>query len=233
MRGKIAAMMLLAVSATTLAAQGGGRRGQPQGGPPPGGPPNAAGDSGAPPNRAQLEQRLRQRMGQVLKNQLGVNDEQMKKLQEVNRKYDEKRRIVVDQERDVRMSLRDEMLRPDSARGTQVSALMDRMVKAQRQRVDIMEQEQKELSAFLTPMQRARYFGLEEQLRRRMQQMRQQAMNGRAGRGGRAGQQGMPPGQAGMQPGMPGMQGMQGRGGRGRMMPPPDSTGARRPPPSP
>jgi hypothetical protein len=183
-------------------------------------------------------------MGQVLKNQLGLNDEQMKKLQETNKRFDEKRRILVDQERDVRMSLRDEMLRPDSARQPQVAGLLDRMVKVQRQRVDILEQEQKELGGFLTPLQRAKYFGVEEQLRRRMQQMRQQQMRQQQMRqqqmGGRGGRGGQP-----MQPGMQGrgMQGrgmqmqmqpgMQGRGGRGRGMMPPDTGGPPRVPPDP
>jgi hypothetical protein len=161
------------------------------------------------PNRARLEQQVRQRLGQVMKNQLGLSDEQMKKLQETNRRYDGKRRLLVDQERDVRMSLRDEMARPDSARQSQVGALLDRMVKVQRQRVDLMEAEQKELGAFLTPMQRAQYFGTEERLRQRMQQMRQQQMGGRGARGGQPMQ---PGGQMPMQPGM------QGRGGRGRGM---------------
>ena len=223
MRGKLAAVLLLAASTGTLLAQGGGRGGGRQGQPP--------GQDSMRPNRAQLEQRVRQRMGQVLKNQLGLSDEQMKKLQETNKRFDDKRRILVDQERDVRMSLRDELLRPDSARQSQVGGLLDRMVKVQRQRVDILEQEQKELGGFLTPLQRARYFGLEEQLRRRMQQMRQQTMGGRGGRGGQM----MQPGMQGRGMQGRGMQmqmqpGMQGRGGRGRGMVPPD-TGSR--PPSP
>jgi hypothetical protein len=222
MRGKLAAVMLLAVSTGNLLAQGGGRgggrRGQPQ-------DPSTAADS-ARPNRAQLEQRVRQQMGQVLRNRLGLNDAQMTKLQETNRRFDDKRRILVDQERDIRMSLRDEMLRPDSARQAQIGGLLDRMVKVQRQRVDIFEQEQKELGGFLTPMQRLQYFTVEEQMRQRMQQMRQQQMGGRGGRGGRMLQPDMQ-GRGGqmrpMQPGMPGR-------GRGRGMVPPDTGG---PPPAP
>lgn len=236
MRGKFAAVLLLAVSTGTLLAQGGGRGGGRQGQPP--GPP--PGQDSTRPNRAQLEQRLRQRMGQVLKNRLGLNDAQMTKLQETNKRYDEKRRILVDQERDIRMSLRDEMLRPDSARQPQVSGLLDRMVKVQRQRVDVFEQEQKELSGFLTPIQRLKYFTLEEQMRQRMQQMRQQQMGGRGGRGARGGQPMQPGMQMPMQPGMQGragqmrptQPGMQGRG-RGRGMVPPDTGGAPGVPPDP
>ena len=190
MRSRLGAVALLVLTAGALLAQGGGAGGRGgRGGGRVGGrvggrqglPP--AGDTVAP-DRAQLEQRVRQRLGQVMKDQLGLSDEQMKKLQETNRRFDDKRRILLDQERDIRMSLRDEMLRPDSGRQSQVSGLLDRMVKVQHQRVDLMEQEQADLGKFLTPMQRARYFGAEERVRQRMQEMRQQPMGPRPVRDG-------------------------------------------------
>jgi hypothetical protein len=168
-----------------------------QGGPPQGAPPQRPRaqarmqqqpDTAAAPNRAALERQVKARLGQMMKKQLGLTDAQMTKLQETNQKFDGKRRILVDQERDVRMSLRDEMLSADSTRSTEVSALLDRVVKVQRQRVDLLEQEQKELSTFLTPLQRAKYYGAEEQMRRRIQNMRlqqgQPALQGRGGQGG-------------------------------------------------
>jgi len=175
--------------------------------------PPPGGDS-APLNRARLEQQIRQRMGQRVRNQLGLSDDQMKKLQETNRRFDERRRVLVDQERDVRMSLRDEMIRTDSGRQSQVGTLLDRMTKVQRQRVDLLEQEQTELAKFLTPMQRAKYYGMTERLHQQVQQMRQQQMGGRAGRAGQ-----LPPMDDGqempMQPLMPGR-------GRARGMQPMD-----------
>jgi hypothetical protein len=194
----VVAVVMLA-SAATLSAQRGPRAQRPM---------PAAGDSTARPrpNRANLEQQVQERMAQVTKERLGATDAQMAKLQETNKKFDEKRRLIVDQERDVRMSLRDEMLRPDSARQGQVAALLDRIIKTQRQRVDIQEQEQKELAGFLTPLQRAKYFALEQQIRQRVNQMRQ----AQQGRGGRMGL-GQP---------MPGRGAGRG-GGRGVQPPPP------------
>jgi hypothetical protein len=194
-------MMLVCSAIAAAQGRGAGRPMQPAQQPP------AAGDS-ARPNRANLEQQVRERIAQVTKQRLGVTDAQMTKLQETNRKYDEKRRILVDQERDVRMSLRDEMLRPDSARQGQVAALLDRVIKTQRQRVDIQEAEQKELAGFLTPLQRAKYFALEQQVRQRVNQMRQAQQQGRGGRMGR-----------GM--GQPMMQQQGGGRGRGVQPPPP------------
>jgi hypothetical protein len=132
-----------------------------------------------PQNRALLEQRVRQRLAQAAQQRLGLSDPQMKRLQETNQRFDEKRRVLNDQERDIRMSLRDEMARPDSARQGQVGGLLDRMTKLQRQRADLQEQEQKELGAFLTPLQRANYLALQENIRRRMQELMQQRQEGR------------------------------------------------------
>jgi periplasmic protein CpxP/Spy len=205
MRARLVTLCLLAGSAS-LAAQGRGA-GQQQAPP----RPPMAGDS-VRPTRADLEQQVRERIAKVTKERLGLTDQQMAKLQATNKKFDEQRRLVVDQERDIRMSLRDEMLRPDSARQGQVAALLDRVTKTQRQRVDIQEQEQKELSGFLTPLQRAKYFGLEQQIRQRVNQLRQAQMRqGQMpmGRGGRMGR-GQP---------MPMMQPGQGRG-RGVQPPP-------------
>lgn len=185
-------LMVLAAIPMIASAQGGSPPPPPQGG-------SGQQAGGMGPDRAALEQQVKARLGEMMKKQLGLTDAQMVKLQETNRKFDEKRRLLVDQERDVRMSLRDEMLSPDSSRSSQVSGLLDRVVRVQRQRVDLLEQEQKELSGFLTPLQRAKYYGAEEQMRRRMQNMRLQQ------------------GQARMQgPRQPGARGGQMRGGFGR-----------------
>lgn len=125
------------------------------------------------PSRAQMEQRMGERLGEMMKKQLGLTEQQVPKLQETNRRFQEKHRLLVEQERDIRMSLRDEMIAGDSGRQTQVGGLLDRMLKVQRQRLELVEQEQKDLSAFLTPVQRAKYLGVQEGMRRRMEQMRQ------------------------------------------------------------
>ena len=130
-----------------------------------------------PPNdppRARLEQQIRQRVGQRMRDALGLTDAQLTKLTELNRRYEEKHRVLQDQERDVRMSLREEVLRSDSTRGSQMTALLDRYIKNERQRVDLAEQEQKELSAFLSPLQRAKYFGVQESIRNQIQNLREQ-----------------------------------------------------------
>lgn len=140
-------------------------------------PPSAERDS--------LEQRVRQRMGQMMKTQLGLTDDQMRKLQTSNRRFEAQRRDLFQQERTVRSSLRAELRAGDTARQAEVEALLDRMMLVQRQRTELIEAEQNELATFMTPIQRARYFGMEEQIRRRVMEMRDGDRRGPPGPGSR------------------------------------------------
>lgn len=149
----------------------------------------AAQEPGPPPmDRDSLEARVRERMTEMVKRQVGLNDDQMRRLGATNRRFEGQRRELVMREREVRIGLRDEMESGDTTRQAQVSRLLDQMLMLQRQRLDLLEAEQKELATFMTPMQRARYFGIEEQIRRRVLEMREQGMRGQTMRG-----QGNPP----------------------------------------
>lgn len=127
-----------------------------------------------PERRAQLEERFRRQLAQTLKNRLDLTDDQLRRLGEVNQRHEEQRRLLVQQERDVRIALREEMLAGERANQQRVSELLDRMIRIQRQRIDIVEREQRELAEFLTPMQRAQYAAVQEQFRRRIEEMRRQ-----------------------------------------------------------
>jgi periplasmic protein CpxP/Spy len=164
MRSLLLAAALLALAAPALMAQ-------------PPGPP--------PADRDSLESRVRQRMEQVLQRQLGLNDDQMRRLGATNRRFANQRRDLLIRERQVRLGLRDEIELGDSTRNPQVAKLLDEMLLLQRRRLDLLETEQKELATFMTPHQRARYFGMEEQIRRRVEEMREQGGRQPAGAGQR------------------------------------------------
>lgn len=184
--------------------------------------------------RAELEGAVRQRIERQMQVRLGLTDDQVAKVRDINARYQQRHQARMQQEREIRMSIREEWIGGDTTRQAVVADLLDRMLRTQRQRIDLMEQEQKDLSAVLTPMQRAGYIGLEEQLRQRIQGMQQQGgrmgpppdggpglngpgMGGQMGPGG-----GMGPG-AGIAPG--------GRLGPGARMGPGGQLPVRRPPP--
>ena len=139
-----------------------------------------------PPERAQLEHQLRQRMGQIVKQRLGLTDQQAQQLNAAARKFDRDRMALLNQERRVRMRIRDQIEAGDKGSPDILAALMDSTLVLERRRLDLLEAEQNELKKFLTPRQRAQYFGLQSQLRNRMEQMRRSRGEGGAG-GGRRG----------------------------------------------
>jgi Spy/CpxP family protein refolding chaperone len=137
--------------------------------------------------RQALEGRVRQALAGVVRKQLGLNDEQMQKLQRVDQKYDQERRAMLRGERQARQALRVAMQdsTPDQAK---IAHDMDDLVAAQHRRADILGNEQKELSGFLTPLQRAKYQALRERLTRTLQNVQRGgagARRGPAGRGAR------------------------------------------------
>lgn len=127
---------------------------------------------GGRPDRAQMEQNVRQRLANVLRTQLGLNDDQMRQLSDVNQRFDVQRRELLRREMQTRRSMRDEVVKGDSANVGRVEQLLADQFKFERERIDLTEAEQKELSRFLTPVQRARYLGLQEQVRRQMDDLR-------------------------------------------------------------
>jgi Spy/CpxP family protein refolding chaperone len=134
----------------------------------------SAGSASAQQDALAPQQQLRQRIYQIVQRQLAATPDQMRRITETNRKFEQQRRDLVREERDTRLALRDEITRGDQADQRHVSELLERMVRIQRQRIDIFEQEQRELATFLTPVQRAKYAAIQEQVRRRIERLRQQ-----------------------------------------------------------
>jgi Spy/CpxP family protein refolding chaperone len=111
-------------------------------------------------------------MGEVVKKRLGLTNEQLQQLNAANHKFDRERMALLNQERLVRIGIRDQIVAGDKGSPDRLSALMDSTLILERRRLDLMESEQTELKKFLTPRQRAQYFGLQTQLRNRMEEMR-------------------------------------------------------------
>jgi Spy/CpxP family protein refolding chaperone len=125
-----------------------------------------------PRARQQMEQRLQQGVWQIAKQRIQLSDEQMTKLEGTARRFDPRRRALVADERAQRQALRRELLSGDRASQEQVAAALERLQALQRQRLDLLAEEQRELATFMTPVQRAKFAALQEQLRRRVEKVR-------------------------------------------------------------
>lgn len=151
-----------------------------------------------PPQRAQLEQRLRERLAAVVREQLQLDDEQMRRLSEVNQKYDSLRRTLNRREFQLRREMRQQLIEQQNPSEEVVSRLLSDHLRLQRERLDLLEAEQADLSRFLTAVQRAKYLGIQEQMRREMDRRRSTLpfVDDRGMRGGEPGRRGgrRPPG---------------------------------------
>jgi periplasmic protein CpxP/Spy len=170
-RGLIAALLAGLASAGPASAQA-----QPQRQPP------AMGDS-VSDRRRTLEQMVRQRWMTVVQNRLQLTDAQMDRLKETNRHFSKQRGQLNQAEHGVRQEMRGQLTGTATADDKRLAVLIDSLLDLQRQRLEIVREEQHELSLFMTPLQRVRYLALQEQLRQRIEALRQRA-GGAGFRGG-------------------------------------------------
>jgi Spy/CpxP family protein refolding chaperone len=126
----------------------------------------------ASPQRRQLERRLRQRVLDVVRDRLDLSQDQVQKLSATTERYDAQRRSLAQRERSLRLELRAQLRRGDSADQKTVADLLEKTLQAQQDRLNLYRQEQSDLAAFLTPVQRAKYMGLQEQMRSRVEELR-------------------------------------------------------------
>lgn len=119
--------------------------------------------------RQRVESSLREALALAVRQRLNLNDQQATRLMDVNRKFSGDRIRVARDEIRIRRELRQSINGGDSTRSLATARLLDELLDAQRQRLDLQQKEQNVLSEFLTPEQRARYLAMMEQLRRRIQ----------------------------------------------------------------
>jgi hypothetical protein len=126
---------------------------------------------------------------------------------EVIREYGPQAGQLVERERRARMGLRHELESDARADQARVSQLLDELIIINRERMLLLEKEQRRLAVFMTPVQRARWQAFQEQIFRGIEQMTSQrdgrggqprvdslgGRGGRAGGGGRGGLAAPPP----------------------------------------
>jgi hypothetical protein len=132
------------------------------------------GGRGGGPRRELMEQQLRRNLWQIAKQRIGLSDAQMTQLQRTSLRFDERRRALAQDERAQRQLLRQELLTDANADQDRVAKALDHLHQLQRQRVDLLIEEQREFATFMTPVQRAKYAALQEQVRRRVDALRRQ-----------------------------------------------------------
>ncbi len=113
-----------------------------------------------------------ERLARAIERGLALDEAQGARLREVSARYAGRRQALVADERAARRTLRGELSRGDAADQARVAAALTSLLDAQRRRVALVDSEQRELAAFLTPVQRARFLALQERALRAAQRAR-------------------------------------------------------------
>lgn len=156
-------VLLLSTAAVQSVAAQSGDSSQMRGGRRPGA------QQGAPNGRPMLE-RADDFIDKILRERLQLTDDQSAKLRAHGKRIDVDRMALRKEERDFREALRQELTPGVTPNDAKLTELMNRWPTLERKRVALQEREQKELSAFLSPVQRARFFALQDEMRRMMQE---------------------------------------------------------------
>lgn len=167
----VAAACAVMLGATVVEAQAGGQQRRP-----PLVRPNRRLDAQEgtplPPARRQmLEQQVRRTFWRAAKQRIGFTDEQMTRLERSTQRFDVRRRELGQEERAQRVALRTQMLADSAANQGTIAAALDQLQDIERRRVELRAEEQRELATFMTPLQRAKFMAMQEQVRRRMQEL--------------------------------------------------------------
>ncbi len=148
-----------------------------------GAPVLAAQDTAPPlnPRRAeQLRQMIEQRFAQRVREALGLNEEQASRLRGVLAMVAEKRRVLEQEERELRQALGFQLRPGIAANSDSVVKLVNGLTAQRVAFAQTFQDEMRELSGFLTPVQRGQYLMMRDRLMMQVEELRRgQARPGR------------------------------------------------------
>jgi hypothetical protein len=160
-----------AVALVLLTSAGGAqepRAQRPRGAPAGDAPLDARADS----QRARLEGELRRGFARAVRQRVGLSDEQMSRLAPMSQRHEQARRQLQNEERNTRVALRQLMQNERTADPAQVERHLHSLIDLEKRRVQMHESEMKELATIMSPIQLAKFMAIQEQIRRRLEEMR-------------------------------------------------------------
>jgi hypothetical protein len=126
-----------------------------------------------PPRRAeQLRQMIEQRFTERVKEALGLTDDQAARMRGVQAMVAEKRRMLEMQERQVRMALGNQLRPGIAANADSVAKLVNALTAQRVAFAQTFQDEMRELSTFLTPVQRGQYLLMRDRLMMQIEELR-------------------------------------------------------------
>jgi Spy/CpxP family protein refolding chaperone len=134
-----------------------------------------AAQQGPPPRSPALRRELEQRFASQMREQLQLTSEQDTKVRGIMSGYADRRRALEDEQRDMREALNGQLRPGIAANGDSVTRLVDGIAAGRVNYAKLVQDEMRELSTVLSPVQRGQLFLLRERVLQRVQEMRQNA----------------------------------------------------------
>ena len=131
-----------------------------------------------------LRQQIEQRFSERVQQDLNLSQDQATKLRATQEKFSTRRRTLMQQQVDRRRAIDDQMQPGVAANQDSLRRLLDAQRAGRAEIAKIDQDEDQEMSSYLTPVQRARYQEMRMRLMERVQQMRLERRENR-GMGGR------------------------------------------------
>jgi hypothetical protein len=128
-----------------------------------------------PPRSAALRRELEQRFVAQMRDQLQLSSDQETRVRGIMSGYAERRGALEDEQRDMRQALNSQLRPGIAANGDSVAKLVDGIAAGRVSYARLVQDELRELTTVLTPVQRGQLFLLRDRVLQRVQEMRQNA----------------------------------------------------------
>jgi Spy/CpxP family protein refolding chaperone len=126
------------------------------------------------PRAAALRRELELRFAMQVQQQLQLSEEQTAKVRDIMSGFAERRRELEQQERQLRVALNAQLRPGIAANPDSVNRLVDAIATGRVSNAQLVQEEMRELSTVLDPVQRGQLFLMRDRLLQRVQEMRQQ-----------------------------------------------------------
>ena len=130
-----------------------------------------------------LRQEIERRFTHHVQQELDLTPDQATKLRASQEKFTTRRRTIMIEQRNRRRALEDQMQPGVAANPDSVNKLMDGIREGRAELLKLEQDQDEEMSKYLTPVQRARYLQMRERFMTRVTEMRMQRGRERGGYG--------------------------------------------------
>ncbi|MCH2465571.1 MAG: hypothetical protein MK237_06680 [Gemmatimonadetes bacterium] len=124
-----------------------------------------------PPERAELQQRVRVRMDEMIRERLDLTEKEWEEIGDEARGFEQERGALMRQEQALRLRV-DALILEGSEDDEEAGEILDRLITLRRQELELFQREQERLLEILSPSQLVRFQNMREQLGEQIRRLR-------------------------------------------------------------